>query len=531
MAVKAKKIYEEESTVVRQLYFVEDLDEEKKMGVFSHKWTSCPSSLFEHDSTLDQGYAMRKGNKADYLTAIKSSLGNSWTQEDKLPPSDEPVVLIVDAMAFVQRHQQLLVGSRSFHELQDKFLRQLLQTKPDNCDCINFVGDRYDVNPAECLKGEEREKREKKRPGSSTSKEYKPHDALAIPAGFIQNSLNKANLLNYLGEAWAAEHTSLPPGCRLILGGVFHNPGRSVLLTKECQIDLPELFCEKHEEADTRIFAHLAYCLQYLHHKRAVVMATDTDVVMMCLYYSTCLDGLEELWVKKMDVYLPAHAIAAALAVKYDVEATALTSVLLGIYILTGCDTVSYPYRRGKKRAFKAAAEHVQDFLPLGRYGDAERSLDVEEDVITAARRYMMSPYDRSDFAGTLDGLRAHLFGKLKGDLRSLPPTEDAFQLHLRRALHQLAVWKRAHQSDPNLPDATDFGRQLVDGKLVAVMMNKEPKPSDFKRATSCRCKKSRCARGCSCAKAKVRCVITCLCTGNPTKCSRVEMALDSDSD
>jgi len=77
MAVKAKKIYEEESTVVRQLYFVEDLDEEKKMGVFSHEWTSCPSSLFEHDSTLDQGYAMRKGNKADYLTAIKSFLGNS----------------------------------------------------------------------------------------------------------------------------------------------------------------------------------------------------------------------------------------------------------------------------------------------------------------------------------------------------------------------------------------------------------------------------------------------------------------------
>ena len=56
MAVKAKKIYDEESTVVHQLYFVEDLGEEKKMGVFSHEWTSCPSSLFEHDSTLDQGY-------------------------------------------------------------------------------------------------------------------------------------------------------------------------------------------------------------------------------------------------------------------------------------------------------------------------------------------------------------------------------------------------------------------------------------------------------------------------------------------
>jgi len=63
MAVKAKKIYDEESTVVRQLYFVEDLGEEKKMGVFSHEWTSCPSSLFEHDSTLDHGYAMRKATR------------------------------------------------------------------------------------------------------------------------------------------------------------------------------------------------------------------------------------------------------------------------------------------------------------------------------------------------------------------------------------------------------------------------------------------------------------------------------------
>jgi len=44
MAVKAKKIYEEESTVVRQLYFVEDLDEEKKTRIFfsssyNRKWT------------------------------------------------------------------------------------------------------------------------------------------------------------------------------------------------------------------------------------------------------------------------------------------------------------------------------------------------------------------------------------------------------------------------------------------------------------------------------------------------------------
>ncbi|KAJ8377976.1 hypothetical protein AAFF_G00249660 [Aldrovandia affinis] len=184
---------------------------------------------------------------------------------------------------------------------------------------------------------------------------------------------------------------------------------------------------------------------------------------MMCIYYITHMDGLQELWVKKMDIYLPhAHVIADALAVKYDVEAADLSSMLLSTYILTGCDTVSYLYRRGKKLAYKTAVDHLEDLLPLCRYGDPGESLDVKEDVVTAARQYMVSLYERSDFSGNLDALQAHLFGNIKGDMRYLPPTEDAFQLHLRRALHQLAVCKRAHMSQPTYPVATDFGRELV---------------------------------------------------------------------
>jgi len=86
----------------------------------------------------------------------------------------------------------------------------------------------------------------------------------------------------------------------------------------------------------------------------------------------------------------------------------------------------------------------------------------------------MVSLYDRSNFGGTLDALRAHLFVSIKGDMRCLPPTEDAFLLHLRRALRQLAVCKRAHMVKPTYPAATAFGRQLVNGKLVATMMLKE---------------------------------------------------------
>lgn len=90
-------------------------------------------------------------------------------------------------------------------------------------------------------------------------KEYRPHDILAIPEwkNFVHNPLNKANLLNYMGEAWAAQNKSLPAGCTLFLGRIFRNPGRNVLLSADCQVKLPELSCEKHEEADTRMFPHI----------------------------------------------------------------------------------------------------------------------------------------------------------------------------------------------------------------------------------------------------------------------------------
>ena len=89
---------------------------------------------------------------------------------------------------------------------------------------------------------------------------------------------------------------------------------------------------------------------------------------------------------KKMDIYPPAHVITEALTVKYDGEAADLTSMLLCTYILTGCDTVSYMYRREKRCTYKTATAHLADLVPLCRYGDLEESLEVQEDSVTAAR-------------------------------------------------------------------------------------------------------------------------------------------------
>jgi hypothetical protein len=53
--------------------------------------------LFERNPNLEQGYAMRKGNKSDYLVTLKKFLGDSWRETDTLPDSETPYAMVVDA--------------------------------------------------------------------------------------------------------------------------------------------------------------------------------------------------------------------------------------------------------------------------------------------------------------------------------------------------------------------------------------------------------------------------------------------------
>jgi len=202
-------------------------------------------------------------------------------------------------------------------------------------------------------------------------------------------------------------------------------------------------------------------------------------------------------------------------------------SVLLSVYVMTGCDTVSFPWHRGKRRAFRLATENLEKLTPIARYVQPEEDLHVKEDVMDAARHLFKSLYERSNFGGFLDALRAHLFTHTKGrGIRCLPPTEDAFRLHVLRSLQQMAVVKQAHFSESVILTSTDYGRELMNGKFVAKMMLKPPKPL-HSNAKYCNCLKGRCLRGCLCSNAKVKCVISCRCEGDASKCARVKDTLD----
>ena len=98
---------------------MQNLDNREKVETFSHEWTSYPSSIFEPDAYLSNGFAMRGGNKKECMVGIKKQLGDSWTELDQLPMSDQRIHLIIDMMSFVQQNSNLIC--ETFAELQRKY--------------------------------------------------------------------------------------------------------------------------------------------------------------------------------------------------------------------------------------------------------------------------------------------------------------------------------------------------------------------------------------------------------------------------
>ena len=429
------KIYQDESSVSRALCFFQSCDEHARNIAFLHEWTEYPASLFEVDPRVQGGYSMRKGIKSDYLIALKTFIAPESPPLATLPSSSFPTVFLVDAMAFVNRYQYL--GAKTFDEVTRLYVRHMLYLKPTHCTHVHFVGDRYDFGEDKSLKGDERHRRDQ----SGKSQEYHPSSSLPVPdfKNFMKNPSNKANLLDFFSSSLSDNKHLIPDSVAFILGGTFREPGATLLVTNNSVSNVEELSCIEHEEADTRIFAHLYYSVQDLGCTRAVLHATDTDVIILAMYYFSRLPSLQELWVQtKPDRYLPVHSLVAVLSTKYQKEPRDLTSTLLCAYVLSGCDTVSYPFKRGKKKAASVAINMVGSLPNLSAYGD-DGIFELTENIRSEATLFFTALYGKKG-QYKLNTLRQHMFASSKSDLRMLPPTDDAFRLHLLRALYQLAL-------------------------------------------------------------------------------------------
>lgn len=117
--------------------------------------------------------------------------------------------------------------------------------------------------------------------------------------------------------------------------------------------DLPQLSPCSHEEAHTRIILHCVHAAIKVR-KKIIVRSVDTDVVVLVIanYHKLAVD---ELWIAfgsgSSFRYLPVHLYASAMGQE---KARALPI----FHAITGCDTVSSFYGRGKKSAWEAMTSY-----------------------------------------------------------------------------------------------------------------------------------------------------------------------------
>jgi hypothetical protein len=223
--------------------------------------------------------------------------------------------------------------------------------------------------------------------------------------------------------------------------------------------------------------------------------------------------NLQELWIHfgvgKNARLIPVHELMAALG---PTKSLALPM----FHALTGCDTVSCFYGKGKKTAwaawdsYPAASEAFIDITAV--------DTDISKATLSVLERFIIVTYDRTSDCTELDTARKNLFTKKSKSLDSLPPTSNAFLQHVKRAVLQAGhCWSHALEKQPAQIDPSKWGWFKDENRWLPLWITIPEVTQSCRELISCTCKKG-CNTRCSCHKANLPCTALCHCDG---ECSR----------
>ena len=137
---------------------------------------------------------------------------------------------------------------------------------------------------------------------------------------------------------------------------------------------------------------------------------------------------------------------------------------LLGMHALTGCDTTSFPFNKGKVSALSVLeAGYLPGLFHVFGEEDAMQWGLLEVGLSFFCALYGQKPDTPMEEA------RYNMYTKTKAmpRLRNLPPNTSPNQLlHVQRAHMQMTLWKAADQhSRPDI-DVSNFGWEMKAGVL-----------------------------------------------------------------
>ena len=267
------------------------------------------------------------------------------------------------------------------------------------------------------------------------------------------------------------------------------------------------------EEADV-IMLHQMLCILKENSMNANirVISDDTDVFVLLLHFYkqlhlTCQIVMEATSRGKKCIDIKA-------SVK---ENEYIVDQLLSGHAISGCDTVSQMWGIGMIKMLKV----LQKGYKLDKLGNIEAT---DTEVYEEAMKFLGACYGCTK-ATAEKNLRYDMWKMKTGNpnivsapsLKSLPPTNMAFKLHVMRAHFQACIWKHAINAEPPSMDPVYHGwvKDTSNKTLVPQMLPKgTPAAPDYiLKLIRCSCQSCKSLR-CSCSSSKLPCTVFCNCEG-----------------
>ena len=449
-------------------------------SVFAHESSDLPPSLTAKGK-------MYHGEKSEILECITPN---------ELP-IQRPVTTaaVLDGAVIVQ-----MIRPRNSVTFGEYFTEQFvpyIMTWFESNERVDIV---WDVYSKTSLKAGTREQR-------GTGVRRRVTFATKIPgnwAAFLRVDLNKEELFVEIANNLAL--LQLPDGKQLfttILDKCTSSPPEADITTvSPCT----------QEEADSRIFLHVAAAAS-CGHRHVIVRTTDSDVVVLAVSaYVSLGEKIDELWVafgmQRRYRYIPVHNIVAELG-------QAKSAALPAFHALTGCDTTSSFFGKGKKTAWTVWQSLPELTVPLQLLSGPHPSEEILTTYTEVLQKFVLHLYGVSQIdISTVNAGRRHLFLKKGKDFLHMPPGSDAFHQHLLRVAYQSGhVWGNMLNKDAGPLPVTDWGWQSESPdvaptpvyRTIQILSKKMPE------LASCQCK-TPCKPPCSCCMHGQPCMLLCTC-------------------
>ncbi len=322
---------------------------------------------------------------------------------------------------------------------------------------------------------------------------------------FLSVGSNKENLLAFLCNEWQ-QH--IPTDLLNDITLYVTTRDKCIRLSPSttaaggvCVNVMPLLFSD-HEEADTRLLFHAMNAVQN-GATNLLIVSPDTDVAILAIAHAATLSVPVSVSLGREGRarIINASAVASCLG-------SQTCAAILGLHALTGCDSTSAFYGKGKKKCFQRMLEDEDMKEVLGKLGvDFLPPATVLENTEAVVCKLYGSSYSNIS-----DARYAAFCGN--SSERALPPSKPCLQQHIRRAAYQSAIWRRALSSQIAAPSPDGNGWKIQGTGIRIVWSNEPPAPKDVLPLVHCRCAKLGCiSNRCSCVQAAVPCIDMCGCT------------------